>query len=286
MLRIVGFSVCALVFSSCGSIASHTERRPVRSLLEIRQHRVIVQKWDISCGAAALATVLTYGFDDPVSERSVAAGMLRHTVAERVNRRGGFSFLDLKRFAENRGYVARAYRGLTTEHLVELPNTIVPIRTKGYDHFVVVRRIGGNQVDLADPAFGNRTMTLSSFRDTWIAGLGFVVAPAIRREVTRALEAERKGYDERKIRSVLGHPDLGSDVKKQSPRQDMRNTEFDETNHTIRTLDPSSLDVDPAGEGHGESDAHRRLGARSEEAAGFEGHDVSGIDVDASHLRR
>jgi uncharacterized protein len=149
-------------------------------LLEIRQDRVIVQKWDVSCGAAALATVLTYGFEDPVSERLVAGGMLRHTAAERVNRRGGFSFLDLKRFAESRGYVARGYRGLGTGDLARLRNAIVPIRTKGYDHFVVVRGVRGDRVDIADPAFGNRTMKLSSFRDAWIAGIGFVVTRAPR----------------------------------------------------------------------------------------------------------
>jgi hypothetical protein len=40
---------------------------PVRSLQEIRQEGVVIQKWDTSCGAAALATVLTYSLQDPVS---------------------------------------------------------------------------------------------------------------------------------------------------------------------------------------------------------------------------
>src|SRR5690242_10490204 len=35
------------------------QQGPVRSLREIRQEGVIIQKWDTSCGAAALATVLT-----------------------------------------------------------------------------------------------------------------------------------------------------------------------------------------------------------------------------------
>ena len=35
-------------------------RTPVRSLLEIRREGVIVQKWETSCAAAALATVLTF----------------------------------------------------------------------------------------------------------------------------------------------------------------------------------------------------------------------------------
>jgi uncharacterized protein len=55
------------------------ERKPVRSLLEIRQESVIVQKWKTSCAAAALATVLTFSRNDPVSEKIVAQGMLRRT---------------------------------------------------------------------------------------------------------------------------------------------------------------------------------------------------------------
>ena len=35
-------------------------REPVQSLLEYRQRNVVIQKWDLSCGAAALATLLRY----------------------------------------------------------------------------------------------------------------------------------------------------------------------------------------------------------------------------------
>jgi len=33
--------------------AQRGERRAVESLLELRQEKVVVQKWDLSCGAAA-----------------------------------------------------------------------------------------------------------------------------------------------------------------------------------------------------------------------------------------
>ena len=35
-----------------------TQEQPVKSLLELRHHDVIIQSWDLSCGAAALATLL------------------------------------------------------------------------------------------------------------------------------------------------------------------------------------------------------------------------------------
>ena len=38
----------------------------------MRHDNVVVQEWDLSCGAAALATILNYQYDDPVSEREIA----------------------------------------------------------------------------------------------------------------------------------------------------------------------------------------------------------------------
>ena len=52
------------------------ERGPVKSLLEMRQNRVVVQKWDLSCGAAALATILNYQHGDPVPERQIARALI------------------------------------------------------------------------------------------------------------------------------------------------------------------------------------------------------------------
>ena len=43
----------------------------------MRRDRVVVQKWDLSCGAAALATILTYQHGDPVPEREIATGLIQ-----------------------------------------------------------------------------------------------------------------------------------------------------------------------------------------------------------------
>lgn len=147
----------------------------MRSLLEMRRDGLVMQQWDTSCGAAALATVLTYALDDPVAERIVAQGMLRRTDPMRVRVRGGFSLLDMKRFAEARGFKTEGYRGLTVDDLVRMPSAIVPIEEYGDPHFVVVRGRQGNALDIADPAFGNRRMPVERFRQVWRDGIGFVV---------------------------------------------------------------------------------------------------------------
>src|SRR5204863_5482984 len=104
---------------------SPANAEPVRSLLEIRGERVVLQQWDTSCGAAALATVLTYTLHDPVSEKTVARGMLQRTDALRVKVRGGFSLLDMKRYAESRGHAAAGYRDLSLEELAAMRSPIV-----------------------------------------------------------------------------------------------------------------------------------------------------------------
>ncbi|HEX7128078.1 MAG TPA: C39 family peptidase [Thermodesulfobacteriota bacterium] len=150
--------------------------KAVRSLLEIRRAGVVIQEWDLSCGAAALSTVLSYDYDDWTPEREIALSILEQTDPARVQRRGGFSLLDLKRFAESRGYRATGYRGLTIEDLTALEApAIVPVRVKGYEHFVVVRGVRGDRVHLADPAFGNLTLRRDQFRRVWYDGIGFVV---------------------------------------------------------------------------------------------------------------
>jgi predicted double-glycine peptidase len=152
--------------------------KSVRSMLEMRQENVIVQQWDISCAAAALATILTYQHGDYVPERTIAEAMLRRTDPLRVKYRGGFSLLDLKRFAESRGYTADGYTDMNIENLVQFGPSIVPVNLEGYNHFVVFRGVVANQVVVADPAFGNRTVSLQRFKDAWLGPLAFVVSRA------------------------------------------------------------------------------------------------------------
>jgi hypothetical protein len=147
----------------------------IRSLAEIRYEGVVAQKWDTSCGAAALATLLTYDLKDPVSEHAVATGMLRRTDPLRVRVRGGFSLLDLQRYAQARGYDADGYGEMTLADLREVAPAIVPVNFHGFDHFVVVRAVDGDQVRFADPAYGRRSLSVRQFERAWKLKIAFVV---------------------------------------------------------------------------------------------------------------
>ena len=149
---------------------------PVLSLQEIRHEGVVIQEWDTSCGAAALATVLTYSLQDPVSERDVASGMLRMTEPIKVKHQGGFSLLDMKHFVETRGLKGTGFRKMTLQQLLALEMPIVPILQYGNPHFIVVRGLDEyGRLNIADPGFGNRSMSVADFEDVWSGGIGFVV---------------------------------------------------------------------------------------------------------------
>ncbi len=149
-----------------------TAQRPVRSMVEVRQQETVIQRWDLSCGAAALATILQYQHGDPISEREITRSLLRREkyLANplQVQNSGGFSLFDLKRFVDGRGYKGVGYGRLTLPHLIDLAPAIVPINTQGYNHFVVFRGVVGGRVLLADSSYGSRIMTLSRFEDAWI----------------------------------------------------------------------------------------------------------------------
>jgi predicted double-glycine peptidase len=158
------------------SALAHDGRKPVRSLLEIRQEGVVVQKWETSCAAAALATVLTFSLNDPVSEKFVAQRMLHTTDPIKVKVRGGFSLLDMKRFVESRSLKGTGYKGLSFEDLLRLQSPIVPINAYGNPHFIVVRGlIDAGSLHIADPAFGNRSISVEDFKAVWREGIAFVV---------------------------------------------------------------------------------------------------------------
>lgn len=154
--------------------------RPVRSLLELRQRNIVLQQFDLSCGAAALATILRYQHGESLTERDVAIGLISRDIyiedPDVIRLRGGFSLLDMNRYTERLGYDGRALGSVTYDDLLDLAPVIVPVRLHGYNHFVVFRGAFGDNVMLGDPAFGNRTMSRHRFIESWIeyADIGYV----------------------------------------------------------------------------------------------------------------
>src|SRR5690606_41088938 len=60
----------------------------VRSIKEARIATTIRQRYDFSCGAAAVATLLTYHYRDPVTEPEVFNGMFERGDQALIRREG------------------------------------------------------------------------------------------------------------------------------------------------------------------------------------------------------
>jgi predicted double-glycine peptidase len=139
------------------------------TLKELRDRNVIKQQTDYSCGAAALATLMSYYFGDSTSEKDLLkqlqSGLSEDQAA--IKKLYGFSLLDLKNVAQEEGYQAAGFH-LTMEQLKRLvAPVIVFVMPGGYHHFAVLRGVSGGRVFLADPARGNLRMSMARFASEW-----------------------------------------------------------------------------------------------------------------------
>ncbi len=156
---------------------------PSRSMKDLRDQDVVKQRFDFSCGAAALATLLKFGFAEQVTETQILIGLfdLPSETEKAERRRTGFSLLDLQRVAQARGYNAQGFR-LEPDQLPLLGGPVlVFIEPRGYKHFAVLRGVRGDRVYLADPSRGQVRMPAATFQKSWMQpdgkGIIFVVEP-------------------------------------------------------------------------------------------------------------
>ncbi|WP_449428693.1 C39 family peptidase [Rhodanobacter umsongensis] len=146
----------------------------ITSLREARFRNTIRQKYDFSCGSAAVATLLTYQYGYPVDEQTAFEQMYAHGNQQKISKEG-FSLLDIKEYLQANGFEADGFQvpleKLQQEHLP----AIVLIDEKGYHHFVVIKGLRDERVLIGDPARGTRTMPLSQFDALWKNHLVFVI---------------------------------------------------------------------------------------------------------------
>ncbi|MEW5894193.1 MAG: C39 family peptidase [Candidatus Omnitrophota bacterium] len=160
---------------SVGGVRLYKNVKPLR---EIKRSNLTPQSLDFSCGPAGLATLFHYYLSDPVSEAEIITALLQTTSLEKVRARGGFSLLDLKSFAERRGYVATGFQ-MDISALRQLGKPVlVPIKFKNYRHFVVVKDVVNDRVFIADPASGNMSLKTHQFERIWLHGIVLLIEPS------------------------------------------------------------------------------------------------------------
>jgi ATP-binding cassette subfamily B protein len=123
------------------------------------RYTVVRQVDGSDCGAAALATVALH--------HGLALGLQQVRELAYTDRRGA-TLLDLLRGAETLGFSAMGVRA-EFEHLAQIPLPAIAHSKASDDtgHYVVVHRVRGNRVLVADPRHGLETLSREEFLKRW-----------------------------------------------------------------------------------------------------------------------
>ena len=200
----------------------------VTSKKEAQFRSTMRQRYDYSCGSAALATLLSSGYEDAVSEGAVFTKMYEAGDKDRI-RKQGFSLLDMKVYLESEGYLADGFR-ISLDKLAELGVPAITIlNMKGYHHFVVVKGISGNEVLVSDPA----------------AGTTVYPPPPVRKHVERSPvpdpEPEERGGELLQPEAGLAGPDESADRDGHGGERTGRLYQFPGEAGPMRTTAPKLL---------------------------------------------
>jgi len=158
-----------------GHLISTTDQR-VQSWDELNKKNIVMQQFDYSCGAASLATIMQYYFDEDVTELSLMdeINSIFSDQEMSVIEESGLSFLELEKIAESKGYQTASVR-LSVAALKELQGPVlVFVEPNGYKHFAILRGVIEDRVFLADPSRGNIRLSMSEFLKEW-SGNTFVL---------------------------------------------------------------------------------------------------------------
>jgi predicted double-glycine peptidase len=145
----------------------------VTSWAEMPFKSVVRQRYDYSCGSAALATLLTFHYQRPTSEAEAFRLMYASGDQAKIQQLG-FSMLDMKRFIQSIGMTAEGYRLGPAELQALNTPAIALIQMGRYRHFVVIKGVRQNQVLIGDPALGVRAIPLKDFLRMW-NGVAFAI---------------------------------------------------------------------------------------------------------------
>ena len=147
---------------------------PVASMKAVRYKSTVHQKYDFSCGSAAVATLLTHHYGVAVREEDAFMEMFQSGNQQKIKQEG-FSLFDIKRFLEKHGFQADGFEAkLDALTQAKIP-AIVLINERGYNHFVVVKGLRANRVLIGDPSTGVRSVPREAFERAWTNRIVFVI---------------------------------------------------------------------------------------------------------------
>ena len=146
----------------------------VTSFVERRFKTVYKQQLDFSCGSAALASLLTFHYDDTVNEQSVFVDMYENGDQIKIQKLG-FSLLDMKNYLERHGYRSDGFKIDLDQLIIANVPAITIINNKGYMHFVIIKGVSEQEVLVGDPAIGVKVIPRDKFVKMWDHRILFLI---------------------------------------------------------------------------------------------------------------
>jgi uncharacterized protein len=163
MAAAIGLTVVA--GATDAGAATGVIRRP-KTFLDLKYAYTVRQKRDFTCGAAALATVLKFHYDMPVTEDMLLGMIAQRYSPQQLAQKAqlGLSLEDLIYVSEKLGFQAQAAQ-IAIPELEKLSGPVIIKITKNKnDHFVVLRKKTADLAYISDPIVGDVTMDNAEFK--------------------------------------------------------------------------------------------------------------------------
>jgi uncharacterized protein len=169
--------------------------RTVEAAKPAQRKTIIRQTSQATCGPASLATLLTFYFNDPVTEEEMVklTGTDNKTMAK---------LLDLRNASRARGYKADGFRMQLPQLLREVEKSGVPVLVhfkEPTQHFLLVVGSAGDFILVSDPSRGEVSIHQTDFLRRWD---NFALVVKTTRPVNSALVEKRKRSAETRIQTL------------------------------------------------------------------------------------
>jgi predicted double-glycine peptidase len=156
---------------------------------------IIRQTSDVTCGPAAVASLLKFYFGVETSEDEIAK--LSGTYENQTS-----SLFGLRNACHAKGFAAGGYRMSLPELMSQVESGGVPVVIHFKEpslHFALVIGRVGNFIIVSDPSQGNISMDVGDFMRRWSGAVLVVKSP---RPVNRALIERRRRSAERRLETL------------------------------------------------------------------------------------
>lgn len=170
--------LCIVLRICFGDVHIHHQsvymQKPIVSWSEIKDKNLTKQQYDYSCGSASLSTILTYYYNQNVSEKDILDFLLLNKgidinkkeeieTNEQLRESVSFSFSDLALFAQNKGFKAVGLAlDLDALSTLKAP-VIIYVNVRDKEHFSVYKGKDSQFVYLADLSLGNIKVSIAKF---------------------------------------------------------------------------------------------------------------------------